>query len=104
MRFIKPKNLDSKSFILDVRNEDEHEAESLEYPHILKPLETLRPEIFIKENRLDGNQTINIICSSGGRASEAAKMFEKEGYHNVAVVIGGMIEADYEGVPIVRNN
>ena len=30
-------------------------------------------------------------------------IFEKYGYDNVAVVIGGMIEADYEGVPIVRN-
>jgi rhodanese-related sulfurtransferase len=103
MRFIKPKDLDEKSLILDVRDVEEHEQESLQYPHILKPLQTLKPEIFIKENSLNGNQTINIICSSGGRASRAAQMFEEEGYHNVAVVIGGMIEADYEGVPIVRN-
>ena len=103
MRFIKPKDLDETSLILDVRDEEEHNEESLAYPHILKPLQTLKPEIFIKEHGLDGNETINIICSSGGRASQAAEMFEDEGYHNVAVVIGGMIEADYEGVPIVRN-
>lgn len=103
MRFIRPKDLDETSFILDVRNEDEHNEESLLYPHILEPLKTLQPEIFIKEHQLDGRKTINIICSSGGRASEAAVMFEQEGYHNVAVVIGGLIEADYEGVPIVRN-
>lgn len=103
MRFIKPKDLDEKSLILDVRDAEEHEQESLAYPHILKPLQTLKPEIFIKENALNGNQTINIICSSGGRASRAAQMFEDYGYNNVAVVIGGMIEADYEGVPIVRN-
>lgn len=103
MRFIKPKDLNETSLILDVRDEQEHTEESLKYPHILKPLQTLKPEIFIKEQALDGNKTINIICSSGGRASRAAEMFEKEGYHNVAVVIGGMIEADYEGVPIVRN-
>lgn len=103
MKFIKPKDLDEQSLILDVRNEEEHKEESLQYPHILKPLQTLQPEIFIHEHQLDGNQTINIICSSGGRASQAAEMFEKEGYHNVAVVIGGIIEADYEGVPIVRN-
>ncbi|HCU59024.1 MAG TPA: hypothetical protein DIC64_03485 [Alphaproteobacteria bacterium] len=103
MKFIKPKDLTEKSFILDVREEDEHKEESLEYNHILKPLKTLEPEIFIKEHKLSGDETINIICSSGGRASEAAQMFEKHGYDNVAVVIGGMIEADYEGVPIVRN-
>jgi len=103
MRFIKPKDLDETSLILDVRDEEEHNEESLAYPHILKPLQTLKPEIFIKEHGLDGDETINIICSSGGRASKAAEMFEDEGYHNVAVVIGGMIEADYEGVPIVRN-
>ena len=103
MRFIKPKDLDETSLILDVRDESEHYEESLAYPHVLKPLQTLKPEIFIKEHNLDGNKTINIICSSGGRASQAAEMFENEGYHNVAVVIGGMIEADYEGVPIVRN-
>jgi len=103
MKFIKPKDLKNDSFILDVRDEDEHIKESLAYQHVLAPLQTLEPEIFLKEHGLDGNQTINIICSSGGRASQAAQMFENKGYDNVAVVIGGMIEADYEGVPIVKN-
>ncbi len=103
MKFIKPRDLDTDSFILDVRNTYEHDKESLDYPHVLTPLETLKPEIFIKEHALDGSKTINIICNSGGRASQAAKMFEDEGYDNVAVVIGGIIEADYEGLPIVKN-
>ena len=103
MKFIKPKDLKTDSFILDVRDQIEHEQESLAYDHVLEPLKTLKPEIFIKEHQLSGDETINIICSSGGRASEAAKMFQKSGYDNVAVVIGGMIEADYEGLPIIRN-
>jgi len=103
MKFIKPKDLTEESFILDVRNEDEHDEESLAYEHVLEPLKTLKPEIFIQKHQLKGDETINIICASGGRASEAARMFEKSGYENVAVVIGGMIEADYEGLPIVRN-
>lgn len=103
MKFIKPKDLKADSLILDVRDLAEHKEESLAYHHILTPLQKLKPEIFIKEHHLTGNETINIICSSGGRASEAAKMFEKSGYDNVAVVIGGMIEADYEGIPIIRN-
>lgn len=103
MRFIKPKDLNRNSLILDVRDEDEYEKESLAFPHIFQPLKTLKPEIFINEHHLDGEQTINIICSSGGRSSQAAQMFEKSGYDNVAIVIGGIIEADYEGVPIVRH-
>ncbi len=103
MKFIKPKDLKADSFILDVRDPLEHDEESLAYNHVLEPLKTLKPEIFIKEHHLSGNETINIICSSGGRASEAAKMFKNSGYENVAVVIGGMIEADYEGLPIIRN-
>ena len=103
MRFIKPKDLDTDSFILDVRDYEEHEEESLALPHEFEPLRTLKPEIFVKQHHLDGSQTINIICSSGGRSSQAAQMFEKSGYDNVAVVIGGIIEADYEGLPIVRN-
>lgn len=103
MRFIKPKDLTKSSIILDVRDQDEYEKESLAYPHTFQPLSTLKPEIFIKENHLSGDETVNIICSSGGRSSQAAQMFEKEGYTNVAVVIGGIIEADYEGLPIVRN-
>ena len=103
MRFIKPKDLTTESFILDVRDFEEHDEESLAFRHELEPLRTLKPKIFIKKHHLNGSQTINIICSSGGRSSQAAQMFEKAGYENVAVVIGGMIEADYEGVPIVRN-
>lgn len=103
MRFIKPRDLKADSFILDVRDVREHSEEQLGYPHVLEPLKTLKPEIFIKEHDLNGTQTINIICTSGGRASQAAQMFENEGYDNVAVVIGGMIEADYEGVPIIKN-
>lgn len=103
MRFIKPKDLNQESLILDVRDQEEHSKESLGLPHIFQPLKTLKPEIFVKEHHLDGAQTINIICSSGGRSSQAAQMFEQNGYKNVAVVIGGIIEADYEGLPIVRN-
>jgi rhodanese-related sulfurtransferase len=103
MKFIKPKDLTQNSVILDVRDPDEYRHESLAYPHTFQPLKTLQPEIFIREHHLTGNETINIICTSGGRSSQAAQMFEKTGYDNVAVVIGGMIEADYEGLPIVRH-
>ena len=55
-----------------------------------------------------------IVGGVAGGATAAARLrrldekaeivvFEKSGYDNVAIVIGGIIEADYEGLPIVRH-
>ena len=103
MRFIRPRNLDENSFILDVRSPEEYQAEELKLPHIYKELAKLDPLAFIRENNLNKEQTINIICASGARASQAAEMFEKAGFSNVAVIIGGMVEAEYEGLEIMRH-
>ena len=103
MRFIKPRSLNEKSFILDVRSPEEYEAEELKLPHVFKSLNELNPIEFIRENNLTNEHTINIVCASGLRASQAAEMFEKAGFTNVAVVIGGMVEAEYEGVEIIRH-
>ena len=46
---------------------------------------------------------LNILCTSGGLASEVAMKFEEAGYNNVAVVVGGIIEAEYEGVEVLKN-
>lgn len=103
MRFIKPINLNNKSFILDVRLPEEKALEEIGLPHINADLETLNPLEFIKQNNIGKDDTINILCSSGGRASQAAEMFEKVGFKNVAVIIGGLVEAEYEGVPIIHH-
>lgn len=103
MRFIKPKNLTAHSFILDVRSPEEYAKECIKMPHVFKSLDKLNPAEFMAENQLTGENTINILCASGGRASQAAEMFEKAGYHNVTVVIGGIVEAEYEGLEIVRH-
>ena len=103
MRFIKPISLNVNSFILDVRTPEEYQAEELKLPHVFKSLNELNPLEFIKENNISAEQTIHIVCSSGLRASRAAEMFEKAGFDNVAVVIGGIIEAEYEGVEIIKH-
>lgn len=103
MRFIKPINLNEKSFILDVRLPEERAVEELGLPHVNQDLENLNPLEFIKENNIKKDQIINILCSSGGRASQAAEMFEKAGFKNVVVIIGGLVEAEYEGLPIIRH-
>ena len=103
MRFIRPTNLNADSFVLDVRSAEEYSRSALGIPHIHKALAELNPRLFIKENGLDGGRTVNILCASGNRASQAAEMFEKAGFDNVAVIIGGIVEAEYEGLKIVRN-
>ena len=48
-------------------------------------------------------KTLNIICHSGSRSQRAAELFEKNGFFNVAVVDGGLVEAEREGLRIVRH-
>lgn len=104
MRFIKPESLEKDSIILDVRSDIEYARERLAQPHILIRADKVNPEEFMAEYNPNGDKTVNILCTSGGLASEVAERFEDAGYDNVAVVIGGIIEAEYEGVQILRNN
>lgn len=103
MRFIKPISLNYKSFILDVRSPEEYAHETLDLPHVYKNIDELDPMKFIQENNVRKEQTINILCNSGGQASKAAEMFEQAGFENVAVIIGGIVEAEYEGVKVVKH-
>ncbi|MBQ9271762.1 MAG: rhodanese-like domain-containing protein [Alphaproteobacteria bacterium] len=103
MRFIKPESLNTNSFILDVRTIEEYQRSALKAEHKHIALADLKPIEFIKDNALTGDCTVNILCASGNRASQAAEMFEKVGFDNVAVIIGGIVEAEYEGLEIVRH-
>ena len=103
MRFIKPESLNNDSIILDVRSDEEYQHERLALPHILIKADKINPEQFMTEYNPKGDKMVNILCTSGGRASEVALKFEEAGYDNVAVVIGGIIEAEYEGVQVLKN-
>lgn len=103
MRFVKPMSLDENSIILDVRSEEEYAKERLALPHILIKADHVHPDEFMAEYNPDGAKMVNILCMSGGLASEVAEKFEEAGYANVAVVVGGIIEAEYEGVQVVKN-
>ena len=103
MRFIKPKSLGKDSIILDVRSDEEYALERLALPHILIKADDVNPEEFMAEYNPNGDKTVNILCTSGGMASAVAEKFEEAGYENVAVVVGGIIEAEYEGVTVLKN-
>ena len=103
MRFVKPESLDKDSIILDVRGADEYAHERLALPHIVIKADKVDPDKFMAEYNPGGDKLVNILCTSGGVASEVAEKFEEAGYPNVAVVVGGIIEAEYEGVKNMQN-
>ena len=103
MRFIKPNNLSDKSIILDVRSAEEYAKETIDMPHLHTDIQHLNPQQFIEENHITSDKTIYLLCASGGRASRAATMFEDSGFDNVAVIIGGMVEAEYSGIKIIKH-
>ena len=103
MRFIKPESLNNQSIILDVRGEKEYERKRLALPHIKIKADDVNPDEFMALYNPEGKKTINILCTSGGMASEVALKFEEAGYDNIAVIVGGIIEAEYEGVEVLKN-
>ena len=104
MRFVKPESLGENSIILDVRGSEEYENERLALPHILIKADEVEPDKFMARYNPKGDKVVNILGTSGGKASEVAERFENAGYENVAVVVGGIIEAEYEGLNILRGN
>ena len=102
MRFIKPESLTDKSIIFDIRGDEEYKSEHLALPHILIKADEIEPDKFMAEYNPKGDRVVNILCTSGGKASEVAEKFENAGYENVAVIIGGIIEAYQEGLDIIR--
>lgn len=103
MRFVKPESLNENSIILDVRDEEQYKKEHLELPHILIKAKDVKPDEFMAKYNPKGDKVINILCTSGGVSSEVAMKFEEAGYDNVAVIIGGVIEAEYEGLNVIKN-
>lgn len=103
MRFVKPESLDKNSIILDVRGDTEYAQERLALPHITIKADEVDPDKFMAEYNPAGEKLVNILCTSGGVASEVAEKFEEAGYPNVAVIVGGIIEAEYEGVKVLKN-
>lgn len=100
IKTISSKELNEKSFILDVRSQEEVEETSLDLPFINEPASKFDAFDFIKKYKLDGSQTINILCRSGRRATKIAELLVEEGYDNIRVIEGGIIQAEEDGLKI----
>ena len=66
------------------------------------PLDTLNPKAIMESRGARANEPLYIICRSGARSSQAAKMFEQAGYPNVISVDGGTLAWEQAGLPINR--
>lgn len=102
MRETDPKDIKQTDLILDVRTIAEHDKMALAMPHWHVENAHLNPAKFIMEHRLDGSKTVYILCRTGGRAMKAAEKFERIGFTNVSVIKGGILNAEKEGLFVVR--
>ncbi len=103
MRFVRPESLYNGAIILDVRSEEEYAHERLALPHVVIRADRVNPDKFMVQYNPKGDKVVNILCTSGCLASEVAEKFEEAGYPNVAVIVGGIIEAEYEGLKVLKN-
>ena len=66
------------------------------------PLDSLDPQVVIKERQGTANDPLYVICHAGDRASKACQQFIDAGYTNVVNVEGGTQAWDEAGLPVVR--
>lgn len=104
MKEVNPKNIGPTDLVLDVRTAAEHDKMALAMPHWHVDNAHLNPVKFIKEHGLDGTKTLYILCRRGGRGIAAAEKFSRVGFTNIAVIKGGILNAQKEGMTIVYSH
>lgn len=102
LQFISAKNLPkNEGVIIDVRTKAEHMQKQLAQTHTLVPLDQLNVAQFIAENNITNDQTIYILCRSGGRAIPAAEMFVNAGHTRVKIIDGGILACETSGIEVI---
>ena len=79
-----PTLVENGSLVIDVREPDEYEAGHIPGA-ILVPLST----VLSSTNEFQSEETIYVVCRSGGRSMQACEMLHEAGITNVANVAGG---------------
>lgn len=86
--------------VLDVRSVDEFTGEQFHIPSAINiPLEQLSTRIIEIEEFLD--RTITIICHTDKCSTKAAQLLTKNGFSDVHIVIGGMVQWNKNNTNIV---
>ena len=86
-------------FILDIRSEDEVEAEG-EIQDAVNIHLTQLPEHY---DQLPQSKPIYIFCGSGLRSMTAASLMQQEGFDNQRVVLGGLVGWHSTTCPVINN-
>ena len=88
----------SRPFVLDVRTDGEWDAGHIEGAHHIHggTLEERYAEV-------PKDRPVAVVCGSGYRASIASSFLKREGYTDVANVLGGMAAWKAAGFPAVKD-
>ncbi len=92
----RPKN----KFLIDVRTEREWKSVHAT-PAVHLPMDEVSPES-LQKLAIQKDDTIYVICGSGGRSDTVAKSLRKQGYSNVVNVEGGTNAWVEAKLPIVK--
>lgn len=85
--------------LVDVREPDEYVGELGHLPGAeLVPLATV-PQAFTGWNP---EQTVVLVCRSGGRSGQAAMFLTRQGFPRVINLVGGMMAVQQAGLPVER--
>ena len=69
-----------------------------------EPLDKLQPKALYAVGGLSKGAPVYILCRSGGRATKAAELFDREGFDQAVVVEGGTQAWCAAGLPVNRGS
>ncbi len=79
---------DAKAVLIDVREEGEFKDVRAPRAQLI-PLSAFDPSEVSDDMKIPKEQTIYIICKSGGRSMRAAQLLEESGYKDLVNISGG---------------
>lgn len=86
--------------VIDVRTPAEHAQ--IHIPGVeLMPLDRLDPAR-LRASGCAADTPLYLVCRGGGRATEAAKRLEENGFHECHVLTGGTLAWEEAGLPVTR--
>ena len=94
---------ENESYLIDVRMPSEFEQVHISNA-LLYPLEELSPEDVINQLGCNRDETIYVICHSGGRAKKACQKFIDAGIENIVQIDGGIQAWESAGLPTVKSS
>ena len=91
----------TKIDLIDVRTPMEFQELHVENARNV-PLDQLDPVKLMQARNGSSQETLYVICRSGGRGKQACEKFLKAGFTNVVNVEGGTLACEQAGLPVVR--